>query len=377
MLIILLTSIFVITYSYIIYPLVVARIAKGKTQNILEDNGDLPEITVVMSVFNGANVIEKRLSNIINSNYPADKLFVHVVSDGSTDRTDIVLERLTHKYPNLTYKHHPDNHGKAYSVSNALRHINTPLIAFCDVRQVFDKDALKNMVLHFADDSVGAVTGNLIIGDPKGAQSDPGLYWKYEKWIRDNEGKCKSLLGVTGAIYVARRKALPIFVPNNTILDDMYIPMHMIKEGYNIQMASNAFAYDVPSSTVSEEFKRKVRTLAGNFQLVKLHPWMLFPSENPVFFQWISHKISRLLVPYALIGILVSASLGEGYLFDIAFVGQWVVYLYAMVAYLAMTREKSIKFGSVLVSFITLNFAALLAGWKFATKPPQALWEKH
>lgn len=377
MLSLLLISITTITYSYVIYPLVIARLAKGKTQKILSDDTEMPELTVLMSVFNGYNSLDKRIKNIMDSNYPLDKLFMHIVSDGSTDNTNVVLERLIDTYPNLTYEHYHENHGKAYAVSNALRHINTPFVAFCDIRQVFDKSALRNMILHFSTEKVGAVTGNLIIKEAEEAKSDPGLYWKYEKWIRDNEGKYNSLLGVTGAIYITRRAALPKMVPKNTILDDMYIPMHMIKEGYNIQMANNAFAYDIPSSTVKEEFSRKVRTLAGNFQLMKLHPWMNIPSENPVFLQWISHKLSRLLVPYAMIGILISSSLGKGYLFDIAFAAQWFVYLYATLAYLAMNRNKTIKFGSVVVSFCSLNFAALIAGWSFATKPTKSLWQKH
>ena len=366
-----------ILFSYVIYPLIAARLAKGKVQIILDNDSPLPPLTVIMAVHNGEATIEERIKNIFDSNYPADKLFMHVVSDGSTDNTELLLARLKDKYPQLTYKHYKDNNGKAYAISNALRLISTPFIAFCDVRQVFDRNALKNMLLHFSNDSIGAVTGNLIIKSDDAAQSDPGLYWKYEKWIRDNEGRHKSLLGVTGAIYVARREALPLIVPNNTILDDMYIPMHMIKEGFIIQMANNAFAYDTPSSTVKEEFSRKVRTLAGNFQLMKFHPWMNIPSENPVFFQWICHKLSRLLVPYAMIGILISSSLGKGIVFDIAFIGQWFIYLYTTLAYLAINRNKNIKFGSVLLSFCSLNFAALLAGWKFATKPPQSLWQKH
>ena len=351
--------------------------AKGIVNNSLNENSELPPLTVVLSVYNGEHLLEKRIQNIYESNYPSDQLLMHVVSDGSTDKTEEVLSRLSVLYPLLTYKHYNSNNGKAYAVSNALRSIKTPFVAFCDIRQEFETNALKNMMLHFTNDSVGAVTGNLIIKENDDVQSDPGLYWKYEKWIRNNEGRYKSLLGVTGAIYVARRKALPMIVPNNTILDDMYIPMHMIKEGYSIQMADNAYAYDTPSTSVKEEFTRKVRTLAGNFQLMKLHPWMNMPSENPVFFQWVSHKLSRLIVPYAMIGILISSSLGQGILFDIVFAGQWLVYLYATTAYLAINRNSSIKFGSVLLSFCSLNIAALIAGWKFATKPPQSLWQKH
>ena len=301
-----------------------------------------------------------------------------IISDGSTDKTPAILQKLSCEHTNLKYQHFERNVGKGLAISQSLKHIRTPFAVFCDVRQTFDRNAIKNLASGITDDNVGAVTGNLMIAeDPSNPEADVGLYWKYEKWIRDNESRYFSLIGVTGAIYMARTDALPKMVPDGTILDDMYIPMHMIKKGYTVKMANDAYAFDVPSKTAGEELARKIRTLAGNFQLVKLHPWMHMPTVNPIFFQWVSHKLSRLLVPYALLGVFVATSVGGHWLLDLAFVGQWFVILYGLLAYLASNRNKTIKFGSVLMSFGLLNFAALLAGIKYLTQPPERLWQKH
>lgn len=366
-------------YSFVLYPLWIAKLARKNTSPLPSSiaQEDLPNVTVVLSTFNGAELLNKRVDNIFQSNYPKNKLNMIVISDGSTDNTTDILLKLESSNSKLRYVHYNQNRGKCYAINQALSLIDGGVVVFCDLRQEFCPEAILTMVTHLQPDDVGAVTGNLIIRESDGAQSDPGIYWQYEKWIRENEGRYNSLLGVTGAIYAAKAESLPPSLPNNTILDDMFIPFHIIKNGQKVQMALDAFAYDVPSSTIGEEFTRKVRTLAGNFQLMTLHPWLNNPFRNPVYFEWMSHKVSRLLVPYALLGVLVSSSLGDGVIFDSVFVSEWVFYLYATVSYLALNRETKMKFGPLCVSFCTLNIAALFAGWKFLFTPVESLWAKH
>jgi biofilm PGA synthesis N-glycosyltransferase PgaC len=372
------TSAIILVYTFAIYPALMAFSKKEPTKRLDLNDDELPEVTVVLAVHNCSESVQDRIKNIYQSDYPLSKLKMIVVSDGSTDNTEHILIELSSKISSLSYIHYNINKGKAYAISRALKHVHTEFVAFCDVRQTFSKLALRNMANALANESVGAVTGNLIISEDNGnSQADPGLYWKYEKWIRDNESSRKSMLGVTGAIYMAKKHLLPERIPLDTILDDMYVPMFIIKNGHNVKMVNDAYAYDVPSSTLAEEFSRKVRTLAGNFQLMKLLPWLSVPVANPVFFEWFSHKFCRLLVPYAMVGLMVSSSVMNSYLFNGMFIFQWCFYLYALVSYLASNRQKSIKFGSVCLSFCTLNMAALIAGWKYLFLPTKALWHKH
>jgi len=380
MLELLLISIAVLVYTFILYPLLIQKLASRKiTEKVVElcDN-ELPEITVVMAVYNSEPLLEARINNIFLSDYPCHKINMLVVSDGSTDGSDAELVRLSGIHSSLKSIHYNKNQGKASAINRALLNVETEYLVFCDVRQEFDVQAIRKLVSTLMNDRVGAVTGNLMIAaDATNPTADPGLYWKYEKWIRDSESRHSSLLGVTGAIYAAKKSLMPKSFPVETILDDMYAPLYIAKKGFQIKMVTDAKAYDIPSSTVKEEFIRKVRTLAGNFQLMKLHSWLNNPFRNPLFFQWMSHKVARLLVPYAMIGVLVSSSIGEGIVFDAIFVGQWFFYLYATFGYLAMNRDKTIRFGSVCVSFCSLNVAALLAGWRYLYSPAQNLWQKH
>lgn len=368
---------FVFAYAYFIYPLIISfsaskKVAENKPVIEVED---LPEVTVVMCVHNGEGQISSRLDNILDSNYPEDKLKVIVVSDGSTDNT--IEEINAYGIDNITIIKSESNVGKASALNLAYPYIKSDFVAFCDVRQTFCEEAIYELVSSFTDESVGAVTGNLIIrNDEDNLESDPGLYWKYEKWIRDNEGKVRSLVGVTGAIYMARTKLLPVALPEHTILDDMYVPLNIVKAGYHVKMSNEAFAYDVSSATIKEEFHRKVRTLAGNFQLMKILPWVN-SIRNPLLIQWFSHKIARLMVPYALIGIALSSLLLEGLFYQLALIGQAGLYSYALLSYLAIKADKKLPLGGVLVNFITLNYAAFLAGWKFYFLSAKDLWKKH
>ena len=378
MLVLFILSAALLLYTFIIYPLIVSNAPKPIVKNIVFDEQELPAMTVVLSVYNGASDLGARIRNIFASDYPTQKLNMLVISDGSTDSTEQVLIELSQANAKLSYIHYNRNKGKAYAINRALKLVETPFIAFCDVRQRFSVDALRNMANKLSQEGVGAVTGNLIITkDDSNTQSEPGLYWKYEKWIRDNESSRKSMVGVTGAIYMAETALMPNSIPDETILDDMYIPLHIIKNGHHIKMVNDALAFDKPSASLNEEFSRKIRTLAGNFQLITQLPWLINPFCNPIFFEWFSHKFCRLIVPYALLGLMLSTSFTHSPLLTFVFIIQWAFYLYALLSYLATNRSKQIKFGSVCLSFCTLNIAAFLAGWKYALQPAKNLWQKH
>ena len=376
MLMLFIVSVLFLLYTFIIYPLFMDV---KTTKEYVPAMGEYEEpITIILSVFNGEKLVEERINNIFGSRYPQDIIKMIVVSDGSTDGTEKKLAEIAEQESRLTYIHYPVNKGKAFAVSEAMKQVQTSIVGFCDIRQEFDPYAIALMVTRFKDESVGAVTGNLVIKqDQSNQKAEPGFYWKYEKWIRENEGHYDSLLGVTGAIYCARTSLYPKEIPQNTILDDMYVPMSIIKKGYKVKMSSDAVAYDIPSATLQEEFMRKVRTLAGNFQLMKLHPWVNNPFGNRLYFQWMSHKVARLFVPYAILGVLISTSLGNTPFLNFAFCAQWFFYLYTMVGYLAMNRNSKILLGGFCVSFCSLNIAAFLAGWKYLFSPVEKLWQKH
>src|SRR5450432_1341545 len=178
---------------------------------------------------------------------------------------------------------------------------------FTDVRQTLDRESLRNLVDCFADPAVGVASGELVIREGAGMEeASVGLYWKYEKWIRKQLSSLDSVMGATGCIY-AMRRSLATRLPPGTLVDDMYLPLGAFFRGYRVILDKSALAYDFPTR-LSSEFRRKVRTLAGVYQIVGQYPALLGPS-NRMWVHFVSHKLARLLMPYALIAV-AAASFG-------------------------------------------------------------------
>jgi len=361
---------------FIGYPALIfllTKIKKVPKQRLVEDSClETPSLTIILCIYNASDKLKARLDNVFASDYPEDKLNIIVVSDGSTDNPKEIIKNYADGRVSLLES--SSNQGKAHALNIGISNATTEFLAFIDVRQFLDVRALKSLIENFNDRRVGAVSGNLMI---QGSDNyDPGLYWKYEKWIREKESDLYSLLGVTGAIYMAR-KSLISQLPSGTILDDMYIPFNIIKAGYRVKFEPNAKAFDVASSTIAEEFHRKVRTLAGNFQLITQLPWLMSPLKNPVFFQFISHKVLRLVLPYSLIYVFCASFFLEDQFFATLFYCQVLFYCYALLSYFLLIQGKVLPFSSVVVSFCSLSLASLISFGAFLFFPPDKLWKKR
>ena len=227
--------------------------------------------------------------------------------------------------------------GKATALNAGVALARHDIIVFADARQRFARGALRALVASFADPSVGVVSGELVLDCEAGtsessAADGVGAYWRYEKWIRARETAVASMLGATGAIYAIRRDAWRA-LPAGTILDDVLAPMRAVLAGWRAVFEPGARAFDVTASDTSAEQQRKTRTLAGNWQILAREPRLLLPGANPVWFQYLSHKVGRLLVPFALVAGAVSALAlaSSSWLALVAVVVQLV--FYALAAY--------------------------------------------
>ncbi|GLX78189.1 hypothetical protein tinsulaeT_15290 [Thalassotalea insulae] len=367
------SSLLTLIYTFIGYPLFLKFVKKDTLPSILTDE-QLPPITVVLCVYNSASLLKNRIENILSCDYPKDKLNILIISDGSTDEPDKIIAQIDN--PAVKLLHYPENQGKSYALSYAFNNISTPYSAFTDIRQSFNRDALKQLASTVTMKNIGAASGNLKI-ITHDETDEQGLYWKYEKAIRIKESDLNSLLGVSGAIYMARTELLPN-IPSDSLLDDMYIPLSMVKKGYKVKFCEQAIAYDRASTTIGEEFTRKVRTLAGNYQLVKQMPWLLSIKDNPLFFQFLSHKIARLVMPFALILLFISSCFITTPLQPAIIISQGLFYSYSLFGYLVRNRNLKLPLMSTCISFCSLNLAALIACWKyFTTDDMTTLWKKH
>ena len=308
-------SFFSIFYTYMGYPLILSvwrRIGKRTTNK----GEPLPSVSIVLAVYNEEKLIERKLRNLLELDYPASLLEIIVSSDGSTDQTEEKVARLQQERvsspalsegPALRLMTGPAHSGKAAALNRAVEHARGEIILFSDARQIFDRKCLLRIVSNFNDPAVGVASGELILVDRPGGKevAGVGMYWRYEKWLRRMESDIDSMLGATGALY-AIRKSLYRPIPSDTILDDVLIPMQAVFEGYRIVFEPEALAYDFVPHRPETEFVRKVRTLAGNYQLLWENGALWSPRKNRVFFQYFSHKVGRLVVPFLLVVLFLS-----------------------------------------------------------------------
>lgn len=252
-------------------------------------------VSVLLAVHNGATYLEQKLRSIQALDYPPELLEIFVLSDGSTDATESIARQASAQDPRIRVFAEPKL-GKWNALNRGLAEASGEILFFTDVRQPLAVNSLRELIANFADPQVGCVSGELMIEGGSG-----GLYWRYEKLLRKNQARIDSVMGATGAIY-AQRRALCSPLPPYTILDDVHFPLQAFFAGYRVVFDESAHAWDSPTE-LKQEFRRKVRTLAGNYQLIGAFPALLTPS-NRMLFHFLSHKFARLFLPFALLGIL-------------------------------------------------------------------------
>ena len=307
----------VVLYVYVGYPLVLAvwaRLARRERQTAVDL---LPPVSIILAVHNEAPRLPERLENLRALDYPAALLEIIVVSDGSTDRTAEVLAPHTSSDPRRATGEAPRirlievaRNGKAAALNVGVAAARHAILVFADARQRFAPDAVRRLVANFADATVGAVSGELVLDCEIGASASTaresvGGYWRYEKWLRARESDIDSMIGATGAIYAMRRACWQP-LPDGTILDDLLAPMRAVLAGWRVVFEPRALAFDVTAPDVATESRRKRRTLAGNYQVLVLEPRLLAPGLNRVWLQYMSHKLGRLAVPWALVVLLLA-----------------------------------------------------------------------
>ncbi len=338
-------------YSYFGYPAWLRLLAVRK-HCPLSAAPITPTVSVVMAVRNERDLLAAKLQNLRRLEYPAHLMEILVVSDGSTDGTNDLLQQQTTPVRALLLPHAM---GKSNALNHAVATASGEILFFCDVRQALDPASLRTLVAPFADSSVGAVSGELHLA----ASGDGlGLYWKLEKAVRRLESQTGSTIGVTGAIYTLRR-SLYCPLPIGLVLDDVMVPMNVLRQGYRVVFQPAAAAHDSLFTIPGKEFARKVRTLSGNYQMLRLAPWLL-TWANPAWFRFVSHKVLRLLVPLFLLVMLGSSAFSHSAMLRCFFVLQVLFYALAAVGAFWHSSRRSIPV-RIPYTFALLNAAALVA----------------
>jgi cellulose synthase/poly-beta-1,6-N-acetylglucosamine synthase-like glycosyltransferase len=370
------TAVVLLGYTYLGYPMLLwlwaALRARKPHAGSLE-----PTLSLLVVAYNEAARIHERLENLMALDYPRDRIEIVLASDGSTDGTAERARR--YRQVGVTVIAFQVRRGKSAVLNDLIPKAHGEIVVLADARQRFEPGALRALVAHFADPEVGAVSGELILTD--GTQGSLvrkgiGFYWNYEKFIRRNESRVDSTAGVTGAIYAIRRDLFEP-IPEETILDDVLIPMRIVRRGYRVMFEPGARAYD-QAATTGIEFTRKVRTIAGNFQLFVRERWLLNPFSNRLWVQTVSHKGCRLLSPLCL-GAALGANLFLLYepFYRWALGAQIVFYAAAIGGYLIRDTVKPHFFLNVPFAFCLLNWAAVVGFFRFINGRQHVTWERR
>jgi len=360
-----------VLYALVVYPALMTWSFRHSVRPVRKDSEFRPTVSVVLAVHNGQQFIRKKLNALLSQDYPRQLLQIIVVSDGSTDATDDIVESFVDDRGIHLLR--IDRGGKAAALNAALPHLTGDVVFLTDVRQELPSDTLAQLVANFADPGVGAVTGEprFVTADPAPQETDLGLYWRYELWMRRRHSEIGSACNTTGWIYAIRRELVQP-IPPDTLTDDGIIPLRVLCNGYRVVVEPRALAFE--SAKISTgEFRRKLRTLAGLWQVHARMP-ELFTSRNPMRFHFFSHKSSRLLLPWALLTawlgvILLPSSPSQRTLALAPLVGITV----ALLDFVVPRHSRLKRISSPPRTFLTMNLASLLSPVVFIV-PPTILW---
>lgn len=365
-------SVLALGYTFVGYALVMWLRARLAPRTI--DAADWqPRVDLVVVAYNAAAELPAKLDNLRALDYPPDRLRIHIASDGSEDLTASLLSDCDD--PRVTTYVFAQRRGKSACLGDVVTQLDAEIVVFTDVRQRLEADAVRALLRPLADPAVGAVSGELMFerGDGDFAGS-VDFYWRYEKLIRRSEADSGSVVGVSGALYAARRALLPA-IPPGLILDDLWIPLAIARRGARVVFAADARAWDRPSGDAALEARRKRRTLAGNFQLIAREPALLLPWTHPLGWRLWGHKWLRLLAPWLLVvALLTNALLAPTSI-------KWTLLLLAQLAFHAaalaalwqprLTRHLPLR---IAATFVRMNGYAVLGLVDFLRGRSAHLW---
>jgi len=358
----------VICAAYVIgiYPLLLALWARIRPCPI-QRKAYTPTVSFVVATYNGASFLDGKLKSIFALDYPRDLLEVIVVSDGSTDNTREIIERYSGRVKFIQLVHA----GKATALNHGMSVATGEILVFTDVRQRLAPDSLRLLMENFADPRVGVASGELqIASDTIEARLGVGAYWKYERWIRLNLSAIDSIFGATGAYYAVRRE-LAISVPPNKLADDMFLPLHAFLKGYRLIVDARAKMYDY-ATDLATEFSRKVRTLAGNYQILASYPQLLGP-KNRLLLHFISYKVGRLALPFLLAVAAIASVVAGGVCAELSALLQGAMWLAITIDVWTSAKSPVKRLTSPVTTFVVMMAATLFAISVWFV-PAQRLW---
>ncbi|HTU33734.1 MAG TPA: glycosyltransferase family 2 protein [Candidatus Acidoferrum sp.] len=379
-------SIAVILYTYFIYPavlLVCYSVSQLRTDlRYLFNRVDrrvgrfakveAPGVTFVVPAYNEEKHLPAKLANLRGIEYPREKLQVIIVSDGSTDGTNDILKEI--QDPCVEPVILSQRGGKANALNCAVARASHDLLVFSDAGTMFEPDAVRKLVRHFANPQTGAACGALRFQASSESQQTEGVYWKYESALRLMESRLGASLNASGAVYALRREAYQPLA-QGAVLDDLLVPMNARKLGYGVIYDPEAIATDYAPETIQGEFARRVRIAAGSFQA--LPELLRMNLTGFTAFSFYSHKLLRWLLPFFLIALLLSNGFLVGRTFYAGFAAaQILFYAWAILGGTCSKQLKRVRFGLIGHFLVAMNAAFLVGFFRYLKNRNSIEWQR-
>ncbi len=355
-------------HSYVVFPALVRIIASRKKPNgvvFSETDVNLPDVSVIISVFNEEAIIRQKIESVFNTTFPRENLQVIIGSDASTDGTNTILKELSAKYFNLKLHLFTDRGGKPNVINQLVQKASTELVILTDASGIFERDTIFQMVKHFKNSEISVVGANLVSDQTIGAGIgyQESSFMAKELRIKYYEGLAwGAVIGAYGACFAIRRVDYSP-VPSNYLVDDFFVTMKVLKARKKVIYELDSRCHLAVPKLLKEEFRRKTRIAAGNFQNLSAFSSLLLGPTLPVSFCFWSHKVLRWLGPFFILAFLISLPfLVHMTLYKIAALVAGIVLLMPIADYFMKKLGKHVVILRFVTHFISMN-AALFVGF--------------
>lgn len=403
---VLIISCFLVFYNYIGYILPVYlrnRLRKPHTPAPPQHPEDWPTISFIVAAYNEKDCIRDKIHNSLDQDYPGDKIEFIFITDGSTDETPRIASefpqptpgsaRITPASPRIIALHEPERRGKSAAINRAVSHAHNEILIFSDANTILNREAVGNIARHYRDPQVGGVAGEKkvlsasntphsgITSHTDEVGESEGLYWKYESFLKRQDSAFYSVVGAAGELFSLRTNLYQP-LPHNIILDDFVLSLRVAGKGFRIRYEPNAYAMELPSFSIADEQKRKIRIAAGGFQAIGLlTPLLAFWRFPRLTYLYVSHRVLRWAIsPLCLILALLSNAIlfaaNRNIAYGLLLAAQIAFYALATLAALfpgLKKKSRLIKLGSY---FVFMNVSVILGFFRFLRGSQTAAWEK-
>ena len=379
---------FLVFYTYLGYGMLLCllvrlkRIVRGKAERkaLPTDEAELPEVTFMICAYNEQDVVDMKMENTLQLDYPHDKLHIMWVTDGSTDQTN---ERLA-RYADVEVVFSPERRGKTAALNHGISMVRSEITMMTDANTIVNREAVREIVRCFQDPQVACVAGEKRVmarHEGQAAAEGEGLYWKYESALKRMDSELYSAMGAAGELNAIRTRFYEP-MPETALLDDFVMSMRMVDQGYKIAYTSDAYAMEYGSADLTEESKRKRRIAAGGLQSVWWLRQMMNPFRRPIVaFQFVSHRVLRWsITPIALLALIplnvMLVMMKAGTIYTVIWILQLLFYLAAFVSWLLEKQGRKNKLLYVPYYFLFMNLNVFRGMKYLSTHKTSGAWEK-